>query len=115
MKYDWIAEMDDFTTVFCYSDGEKAVEGTIYSPERKLKSYVNKKKEEVFYYLFVLTLRCGTLCTQQHHKVACIGNSITYGYGLPDRSYKSYPVPLQKMLGGGPIKLKTSVSPVLRC
>jgi sialate O-acetylesterase len=32
-------------------------------------------------------------------KVACIGNSVTYGYGLKDRSTQSYPVQLQKMLG----------------
>ena len=32
-------------------------------------------------------------------KVACIGNSITYGYGLPDRTTQSYPAQLQKMLG----------------
>lgn len=40
------------------------------------------------------------LNAQQHRiKVACIGNSITYGYGLPDRATQSYPVQLQKMLG----------------
>jgi sialate O-acetylesterase len=32
-------------------------------------------------------------------KVACIGNSVTYGYGLKDPSKESYPVQLQKMLG----------------
>jgi sialate O-acetylesterase len=32
-------------------------------------------------------------------KVACIGNSVTYGYGLKDPSTQSYPVQLQKMLG----------------
>lgn len=32
-------------------------------------------------------------------KVACIGNSVTYGYGLKDPSTESYPAQLQKMLG----------------
>ncbi len=32
-------------------------------------------------------------------KVACIGNSITYGSGIPDRSRDSYPAQLGRMLG----------------
>lgn len=32
-------------------------------------------------------------------KVACIGNSITYGYLLPERHTQSYPAQLQQMLG----------------
>ena len=31
-------------------------------------------------------------------KVACIGDSITYGYGLADRATESYPAQLQKLL-----------------
>lgn len=34
-------------------------------------------------------------------KVACVGNSITYGYGLKDRARDAYPVRLQEMLGDG--------------
>ena len=34
-------------------------------------------------------------------KVACIGNSITYGQGIADRDSYSYPVQLQQMLGPG--------------
>jgi len=34
-------------------------------------------------------------------KVACVGNSVTYGYGLPNRDTESYPVQLQQMLGKG--------------
>lgn len=33
-------------------------------------------------------------------KVACIGNSVTYGYGLTDREHNSYPSQLQQLLGG---------------
>ena len=32
-------------------------------------------------------------------KVACIGNSITYGTGIQDREHDSYPAQLQRMLG----------------
>ena len=32
-------------------------------------------------------------------RIACIGNSVTYGYGLKDRDTESYPVQLQKLLG----------------
>jgi len=32
-------------------------------------------------------------------KVACVGNSITYGTGIKDREHFSYPVQLQNMLG----------------
>ena len=34
-------------------------------------------------------------------KVACIGNSITYGYGLSSPSTQSYPTKLQALLGNG--------------
>ncbi len=32
-------------------------------------------------------------------KVACVGNSITYGYGIKNRDSMNYPVQLQRMLG----------------
>ncbi|MBT3241966.1 MAG: sialate O-acetylesterase [Bacteroidetes bacterium] len=32
-------------------------------------------------------------------RVACIGNSVTYGHGIEDREAKSYPAQLQQMLG----------------
>src|SRR5574344_958030 len=32
-------------------------------------------------------------------KVACVGNSITYGYGLQNRAEEAYPSQLQQMLG----------------
>lgn len=34
-------------------------------------------------------------------KVACVGNSITYGYAIKDREKDSYPAKLQQMLGSG--------------
>ncbi|MCQ2257678.1 MAG: GDSL-type esterase/lipase family protein [Bacteroidaceae bacterium] len=32
-------------------------------------------------------------------KVACVGNSITYGHGIEDREHDTYPAQLQAMLG----------------
>ena len=34
-------------------------------------------------------------------RVACVGNSVTYGYGLANREADCYPVQLQRMLGEG--------------
>ena len=34
-------------------------------------------------------------------RVACVGDSVTYGYGIPDRAHKSYPAVLQQLLGDG--------------
>lgn len=34
-------------------------------------------------------------------KVACVGNSVTYGHGIPTRETDSYPAQLQRMLGDG--------------
>ena len=31
--------------------------------------------------------------------MACVGNSVTYGYNLPNRETQAYPVQLQQMLG----------------
>ncbi len=42
---------------------------------------------------------CSMLFAQKPTKVACVGNSITYGYGIADRENKSYPARLQAMLG----------------
>lgn len=37
-------------------------------------------------------------------RVACVGNSITYGTGFQDRARDSYPVQLQRMLGPGNVR-----------
>ena len=49
--------------------------------------------------LFVL---CGLVASAQAPvKVACVGNSITYGAGIENRERDSYPAQLQRMLGEG--------------
>lgn len=52
-----------------------------------------------FVVIYICLILSAITNAQQHIKVACIGNSITYGYGLPDRNTQSYPAQLQKMLG----------------
>lgn len=37
--------------------------------------------------------------SDKYSKIACVGDSITYGYGASDRNTKSYPALLQGMLG----------------
>ena len=39
-----------------------------------------------------------SVCAAEKTKVACIGDSITYGLGLADRANESYPSQLQKLL-----------------
>ena len=39
-----------------------------------------------------------SVCAAEKTKVACIGDSITYGLGLANREAESYPAQLQKML-----------------
>lgn len=50
--------------------------------------------------LLALSLGCSSsLHAASPLRVACIGNSITFGYGLPDREREAYPVLLQQLLG----------------
>lgn len=62
-----------FTAMIVTPDGENQPEGIIYSPEK--------------------------LFPQERTRVACIGNSVTYGTGVAGRDTASYPAVLQAMLG----------------
>lgn len=53
------------------------------------------KKTSVIFCLFLMTLTMSA----QKIRVACIGNSITYGHGIQDRENDTYPAQLQKLLG----------------
>ena len=55
-------------------------------------------KRCIFFLLLTLPL---ILVAQEKTKVACIGNSVTYGYGHKNPSETSYPAQLQKLLGEG--------------
>lgn len=46
---------------------------------------------------FLLLALC--VSAQKRIKVACVGNSITYGFLLPERETQAYPVQLQQLLG----------------
>ena len=47
----------------------------------------------------IIVLLASTCCFGQKVKVACIGNSITYGAGIVNREKNSYPAQLQVYLG----------------
>ncbi|MDE6039482.1 MAG: hypothetical protein K2F75_05805, partial [Paramuribaculum sp.] len=47
--------------------------------------------------LLALGLSLGA--SERKTRVACVGNSITFGYGLSDPAAESYPSRLQEMLG----------------
>ncbi len=49
--------------------------------------------------LSLLLLSVISIYAQKRIKVACVGNSITYGAALPDRDTQAYPVKLQQLLG----------------
>lgn len=55
------------------------------------------KKGLIWVLLCVLTI---TLHAKKTIRIACVGNSITFGLGLTDPSTESYPAVLQEMLGG---------------
>lgn len=44
-------------------------------------------------------LVCHISFSQQKIKIACIGNSVTFGYNIKDKALNSYPAQLQNMLG----------------
>ena len=50
---------------------------------------------------FLLISSVLSAVAQEPVKVACIGNSITYGSGIDNRELNSYPAQLQRMLGDG--------------
>lgn len=50
-------------------------------------------------FLSLLFFFASSLLASPRIKVACVGNSITYGTGLADPSTQSYPAQLQKLLG----------------
>lgn len=50
-------------------------------------------------FALLLTVMAMTVTAQRRQRVACIGNSITYGYLLENPARDSYPSQLQRMLG----------------
>lgn len=52
-----------------------------------------------FFFLLVFLLAVIPSPGRNRIRVACIGDSVTYGYGIEDRENDSYPSQLQKLLG----------------
>ena len=63
-----------FTAMIVTPDGSGQPEGLVWSPDKLLPG--------------------------EKTKIACIGNSVTYGTGVAGRDTSAYPVVLQRMLGG---------------
>ena len=57
------------------------------------------KKKFIVFIAAILFFSPVALSQNQKIKVACIGNSVTYGYGLKYPATESYPFQLQKMFG----------------
>lgn len=56
--------------------------------------------KNIFYLLFAsLMALLFSSCNNNHKKIACVGDSITYGDAIENRSRNSYPAQLQKLLG----------------
>lgn len=55
---------------------------------------------KTFLFLSLLFSVCLVAGAADSVRVACVGNSITYGIGVKDRTHDSYPARLQNMLGG---------------
>jgi sialate O-acetylesterase len=65
-----------------------------------INSSLRKKKMRKTLVVLCLLVVCATISYGQNKiKVACIGNSVTYGYLLPDRELNAYPFQLQRLLG----------------
>lgn len=50
---------------------------------------------------FFLALLLATAAQAEKIKVACVGNSVTYGYKIENREVNCYPAQLQRLLGDG--------------
>ena len=74
-------------------------QGTEYFAQDKTSGH--HKKISCRLTVLALFLSALSLQLSGQIRVACVGNSITYGYGIPDRETGSYPAQLQRMLGEG--------------
>jgi sialate O-acetylesterase len=54
----------------------------------------------LFLFTCILSFPCLAGPSQTKVKVACMGNSVTYGAGIKDREQNAYPAQLQKLVGG---------------
>lgn len=52
-----------------------------------------------FFIVLVCALVLASACKKEPVRVACVGDSITYGHGIADREHDTYPGLLSEMLG----------------
>ncbi len=57
------------------------------------------KQKFIFFLVTIIFFNANTFAQSNKIKVACMGNSVTYGLGLKNPATESYPVQLQQMLG----------------
>ncbi len=57
------------------------------------------KQKIILFLVIILFFGAEIFAQNKKIKVACIGNSVTYGYRLKDPAAQSYPAQMQKMLG----------------
>ncbi len=57
--------------------------------------------KKIFFLSLLLLTVFATGSARSRIRVACVGNSVTYGYLLPDREQNCYPARLQALLGDG--------------
>ncbi|MEO7314463.1 MAG: GDSL-type esterase/lipase family protein, partial [Ginsengibacter sp.] len=67
--------------------------------EIHLNSFQGFIKKTISLLLILILCHAGLNAQNGKVKIACIGNSVTYGYGLKDPSTQSYPALLQKDMG----------------
>ena len=83
-------EREESEACFNYPEREQA--------RPQVKSEIMKNRFIIFLLAFC---SLSAAWAAQKVKVACVGNSVTYGYGLADPKTDSYPSQLQRMLGDG--------------
>ena len=74
----------------------------LFVTNSKQYKYFNKTHNDMrlrLLIIFILSSLLFSLNSQNKLKVACVGNSVTYGAGISDRETMSYPAQLQNKLG----------------
>ncbi|WP_316843820.1 GDSL-type esterase/lipase family protein [Pedobacter psychrodurus] len=56
-------------------------------------------RKKYFFFTVILLTTCLSAFAQEKIRIACVGNSITYGMDIANREKNSYPAQLQNMLG----------------
>ena len=66
-----------------------------------MRTIISNQKSAILIVVLLLFISITTQSQNKIVKVACVGNSITYGAGIKDRVKDAYPAVLERMLGTG--------------